>query len=29
MVEAGHWPDYEPGTDCDKVRATAAEYLTD
>ena len=27
MVAAGHWPDYEPGTDCDKVRANAAAYL--
>ena len=29
MVEAGHWPDYEPETDCDKVRANAAVYLTE
>jgi hypothetical protein len=29
MVAAGHWPDYEPGTDCDKVRANAAVYLND
>jgi hypothetical protein len=29
MVEAGHWPNYEPGTDCAKVRASAAEHLTE
>ena len=28
MVEAGHWPNYD-GTDCAKVYASAAEYLTD
>jgi len=28
MVEAGHWPNYN-GTDCAKVYASAAEYLTD
>jgi len=29
MVEAGHWPDYDPATNCEKVRANAAVYLTE
>ena len=29
MVAAGHWPDYEPNTNCAKVYASAAEHLTE